>query len=142
MAHDALSAHARDELGLSEIHSARPIQAALASATTFAGSSLTASHCLAQSDGVHSSSSGRRLSFVLGAFGSVGRTSRRRKRCHRCRSSDTLGDPGNGSYSGRRDSLRYRCGLKPYLIEYSIVTTALMLFSIVEVSYIHNLTHQ
>lgn len=36
MAHDALSAHARDELGLTEIHSARPIQAALASATTFA----------------------------------------------------------------------------------------------------------
>lgn len=36
MAHDALSAHARDELGLSEMHSARPIQAALASAATFA----------------------------------------------------------------------------------------------------------
>jgi VIT1/CCC1 family predicted Fe2+/Mn2+ transporter len=36
MAHDALSAHARDELGLTEIHSARPIQAALASAVTFA----------------------------------------------------------------------------------------------------------
>jgi VIT1/CCC1 family predicted Fe2+/Mn2+ transporter len=36
MAHDALSAHARDELGLSEMHSARPIQAAFASASTFA----------------------------------------------------------------------------------------------------------
>jgi len=36
MAHDALGAHARDELGLSEIHTARPIQAALASALTFA----------------------------------------------------------------------------------------------------------
>jgi VIT1/CCC1 family predicted Fe2+/Mn2+ transporter len=36
MAHDALSAHARDELGLSEMHAARPIQAALASAATFA----------------------------------------------------------------------------------------------------------
>lgn len=35
MAHDALAAHARDELGLSEMHSARPIQAALASAATF-----------------------------------------------------------------------------------------------------------
>jgi VIT1/CCC1 family predicted Fe2+/Mn2+ transporter len=41
MAHDALSAHARDELGLSEIHTARPIQAGLASAATFAiGASL------------------------------------------------------------------------------------------------------
>lgn len=36
MAHDALAAHARDELGLSEIHAARPLQAALASAVTFA----------------------------------------------------------------------------------------------------------
>lgn len=36
MAHDALAAHARDELGLNEIHTARPIQAALASAVTFA----------------------------------------------------------------------------------------------------------
>jgi len=36
MAHDALAAHARDELGLSEVHTARPIQAAMASAATFA----------------------------------------------------------------------------------------------------------
>jgi len=36
MAHDALGTHARDELGLSEFTSARPIQAALASAGTFA----------------------------------------------------------------------------------------------------------
>jgi VIT1/CCC1 family predicted Fe2+/Mn2+ transporter len=36
MAHDALAAHARDELGLSEMHTARPIQAAFASAITFA----------------------------------------------------------------------------------------------------------
>jgi VIT1/CCC1 family predicted Fe2+/Mn2+ transporter len=36
MAHDALDAHARDELGISKIVSARPIQAALASAGSFA----------------------------------------------------------------------------------------------------------
>jgi VIT1/CCC1 family predicted Fe2+/Mn2+ transporter len=36
MAHDALGAHARDELGISEALSARPIQAALASAGSFA----------------------------------------------------------------------------------------------------------
>ncbi len=35
-AHDALSTHAREELGLTEIHAARPIQAAVASAVTFA----------------------------------------------------------------------------------------------------------
>ena len=36
MAHDALGAHARDELGMSELTRARPIQAALASAGAFA----------------------------------------------------------------------------------------------------------
>jgi len=36
MNHDALAAHARDELGMSETHTARPIQAAVASAATFA----------------------------------------------------------------------------------------------------------
>ncbi len=36
MEHDALGAHARDELGLSNVHTARPVQAALASASTFA----------------------------------------------------------------------------------------------------------
>jgi VIT1/CCC1 family predicted Fe2+/Mn2+ transporter len=36
MAHDALGAHARDELGISETFRARPIQAALASACSFA----------------------------------------------------------------------------------------------------------
>jgi VIT1/CCC1 family predicted Fe2+/Mn2+ transporter len=36
MAKDALGAHARDELGISEMTTARPIQAALTSAATFA----------------------------------------------------------------------------------------------------------
>jgi VIT1/CCC1 family predicted Fe2+/Mn2+ transporter len=36
MSHDALGAHARDELGISETLRARPIQAALASAGSFA----------------------------------------------------------------------------------------------------------
>jgi VIT1/CCC1 family predicted Fe2+/Mn2+ transporter len=36
MAKDALGAHARDELGISEVTAARPIQAALTSAATFA----------------------------------------------------------------------------------------------------------
>jgi VIT1/CCC1 family predicted Fe2+/Mn2+ transporter len=36
MAHDALGAHARDELGISEALQARPVQAALTSAVTFA----------------------------------------------------------------------------------------------------------
>lgn len=36
MDHDALGAHARDELGLTDVHVARPIQAAITSAITFA----------------------------------------------------------------------------------------------------------
>jgi VIT1/CCC1 family predicted Fe2+/Mn2+ transporter len=36
MSHDALGAHARDELGISETLTARPIQAALSSAASFA----------------------------------------------------------------------------------------------------------
>ena len=35
-AHDALGAHARDELGISDVTTARPVQAALTSAVTFA----------------------------------------------------------------------------------------------------------
>ena len=40
MAHDALGAHVRDELGLSDSQRARPIQAALASAGSFAAGAL------------------------------------------------------------------------------------------------------
>jgi VIT1/CCC1 family predicted Fe2+/Mn2+ transporter len=40
MAHDALGAHARDELGLSEITRARPLQAAVASAAAFAAGAV------------------------------------------------------------------------------------------------------
>jgi len=40
MTHDALAAHARDELGLSEIHRARPVQAAVASAASFAAGAV------------------------------------------------------------------------------------------------------
>jgi VIT1/CCC1 family predicted Fe2+/Mn2+ transporter len=40
MQHDALGAHARDELGISESLSARPVQAALASAASFAAGAL------------------------------------------------------------------------------------------------------
>jgi vacuolar iron transporter family protein len=35
MAHDALGAHARDELGISDLQRVRPVQAAMASAATF-----------------------------------------------------------------------------------------------------------
>lgn len=40
MAHDALGAHARDELGITESGTARPIQAAFASASSFAAGAI------------------------------------------------------------------------------------------------------
>lgn len=40
MAHDALGAHARDELGISDATTARPLQAALASALTFSAGAV------------------------------------------------------------------------------------------------------
>lgn len=40
MAHDALGAHARDELGLTDELRARPLQAALASAASFSGGAI------------------------------------------------------------------------------------------------------
>jgi VIT1/CCC1 family predicted Fe2+/Mn2+ transporter len=40
MKHDAIGAHARDELGISETLTSRPVQAALASASTFAVGAL------------------------------------------------------------------------------------------------------
>lgn len=52
MAKDALGAHARDELGISEITAARPVQAALTSAATFsAGAALPLAGALLAPEG-------------------------------------------------------------------------------------------
>jgi VIT1/CCC1 family predicted Fe2+/Mn2+ transporter len=40
MAKDALGAHARDELGISEVQRARPLQAAISSAAAFAAGAM------------------------------------------------------------------------------------------------------
>ncbi len=71
MAHDALGAHARDELGISETLSARPVQAALSSAASFAvGAALPlAVTALAPAQGLMAWVSGTSLAFLalLGA---------------------------------------------------------------------------
>jgi Uncharacterized membrane protein len=73
MAKDALGAHARDELGISEITTARPIQAALTSAVTFSvGAALPIAVVLfAPTDKLILSVSIASLVF-LGALGWVG----------------------------------------------------------------------
>lgn len=72
-AHDALAAHARDELAISEITAARPVQAALTSAATFAvgaGLPLIAAALLPQ-DWTIAGVSAAALVFlaILGALG-------------------------------------------------------------------------
>jgi VIT1/CCC1 family predicted Fe2+/Mn2+ transporter len=73
MAKDALGAHARDELGISEISTARPVQAALTSAATFAvGAALPLSMVLvAPAEKLVLIVSVASLAFLalLGAFG-------------------------------------------------------------------------
>jgi VIT1/CCC1 family predicted Fe2+/Mn2+ transporter len=56
-ARDALGAHARDELGLSEVLSARPVQAALASAASFAVGAVLPLGAAAIVTGVYASAS-------------------------------------------------------------------------------------
>ncbi|ACB26659.1 VIT1/CCC1 transporter family protein [Methylobacterium radiotolerans] len=73
MAKDALGAHARDELGISEVTTARPVQAALTSAATFsAGAALPlATAALSSGNVAVYTVSGASLVFlaVLGALG-------------------------------------------------------------------------
>lgn len=73
MAEDALGAHARDELGISEVTTARPVQAALTSAATFsAGAALPlATAALSPGNLAVYTVSGASLVFlaVLGALG-------------------------------------------------------------------------
>jgi VIT1/CCC1 family predicted Fe2+/Mn2+ transporter len=75
MAKDALGAHARDELGISEISTARPVQAALASAATFsAGAAAPLALALVSPSGwrIPAVSAGS-LSFLalLGVIGAI-----------------------------------------------------------------------
>ena len=71
-AHDALGSHARDELGLSEITRARPLQAALTSAAAFASGALppVAASWLVPVSGISVAVAGGSLALlaVLGAL--------------------------------------------------------------------------
>ncbi len=110
MAKDALSAHARDELGISEITTARPVQAALTSAATFAvGAAMpllmvvvspaarACPHCVRSVIGLsRAARCNRRKS---------GR--RQRSACHRPR--HVLGRVGDGSDRRHREIVRHGC---------------------------------
>jgi VIT1/CCC1 family predicted Fe2+/Mn2+ transporter len=109
MAHDALGAHARDELGIIAAFRARPIQAALASAASFvAGAAMPlAVTAVAPRTGLISVVSGTSL-FFPGASGRVGR-GRRERGCGAGRNArHVLGRAGYGCDCGRWSTVRSR----------------------------------
>jgi vacuolar iron transporter family protein len=70
MAHDALASHARDELGITEMLRARPLQAALASAASFAvGAAAPLATAALCPDGVVVPMVGATSLALLGALG-------------------------------------------------------------------------
>ena len=112
MAKDALAAHARDELGISEITTARPVQAALTSALTFSiGAALPLLMVVISPIGaivpiVFAASLG-----FLALLGSVGATAGGAN-VLRATARDSLGSAGNGCDRRNWEAIRNRC-LKP-----------------------------
>ena len=110
MAKDALTAHARDELGISEITTARPVQAALTSA---ANVFCRCGHALAHGCRIACRCAcPHRVRCVFGlsrASGCDRGKSRRRKRSARHSPSDILGRVGDGSNRRYREIVRHGC---------------------------------
>ena len=107
MAKDALTAHARDELGISEITAARPVQAALTSAATFSAGAAMPLLMVVCSAG--ECSRPRRFGGVVGlsrAAGGDRRQSRRFKHFARHDPRDLLGRPGDGAHRRDREIIR------------------------------------
>ena len=97
MQHGALAAHARDELGISDTLAAKPVQAALASAGTFAvGAALPLLMVLLLPVTATHVGSRRQLSLLSCAVGPSGGTRRRFTRDCVCNARHVLGRIGNG----------------------------------------------
>ena len=107
MAHDALGAHARDELGISKTLSARPIQAALASAGSFAvGAAMPLLvTAIAPKAGLIPLVSGTSLVF-LALSRRVGCTRGRRGSDGGRNARHFLGCAGHGAHRRRRGAVR------------------------------------
>ena len=107
MAKDALAAHARDELGISEITTARPVQAALTSAATF--SVGAAMPLLMVVVGAGRCACPNRFSCVFG-LSCTSRCNRGKSRWRECSArhgpSDILGRFGDGSHRRNREGFR------------------------------------
>ncbi|AUP76460.1 hypothetical protein CWS02_08795 [Enterobacter sp. EA-1] len=116
MAHDALDAHAREELGLTDTNSARPLQAALFSAVSFSAGAVlpvmvapvnTCWVCSAVGYPLHAVvPGGTRIHFI---------------RCREGASGDgnyqnyVLERAGDGAFDGSRFACRPRAGIASWL---------------------------
>ena len=97
MAHDALGAHARDELGISDAFTARPIQAAFASAIAFSvGAALPLAIVLLVPVSDTHVGGIRQCALVSRTPRRHGGTHRRRFDGHRCCAGSVLGGPSHG----------------------------------------------
>jgi VIT family len=104
-----LGAHAHDELEISEITTARPVQAALTSAASF---SVGAAMPVLMVVVARERACPHRVRCVIGFSRFSGRDwgkSRRCKRFARHSPSDILGRLGDGSNRRYRESFRHRC---------------------------------
>ncbi len=124
MAHDALGAHARDELGISDTLSARPVQAALASAGTFAVGAALPLLIVVVGAGIsaHVVCSGQ-LAIVSRAIRFLGCTRRRCFGDDFRRAGDLLGCLGDGFDRWRRGFVWSHC-MRPRLCVISILNNA------------------
>ena len=97
MAHDALGAHARDELGISDTLTARPVQAALASAGTFSVGAVLPLLIVLVGAGICAHvGCFWQLALVSRAIRLPGCARRRRFCDYCCRAGDLLGRLGHG----------------------------------------------
>lgn len=111
MAHDALGAHARDELGISPAFSARPIQAAFGLGRQLRRRSGDASRGHRHGSGLGSDTAGRRdFARVSGASRRVGRARWGRRRFAGRHTRHLLGCSGHGGNGGCRSIVRDRRG--------------------------------
>ena len=122
MAHDALGAHARDELGISKTFSAHPIQAALASAGSFAvGAALPLMVTAIVPE--RTSDLPRFWSFTVLSRASrrVGRARWGRGPCSGGDPGHVLGRAGHGDYGRRRGALRDRGLRRPLAVLFLLI---------------------
>ena len=113
MANDALQAHARDELGLSKSTQANPLQAAFASAISFAiGGRPSSRRSGGRSTEIRNYQHRRNRSFGVGWAGRGRREGRRRSDGRRHPPRNVLGGSGHGCDRCHRPSL-WNGGFEP-----------------------------